>query len=127
LSSLSARINPSDWSDATFCSWRKLKHDYLDAFHQPRLDLLVYIIATRLSPPYLPRIDRVLERIDAGPLGSARSSFARESWWRTMFAADWRALAAKPLTWSNDWRTDAIAGTCDCPTFASHRLVNCPL
>ncbi|KAJ3792935.1 hypothetical protein GGU11DRAFT_651569, partial [Lentinula aff. detonsa] len=32
--------------------WRRIKHDFLHHFHKPRLDLLVWILVTKLAPTY---------------------------------------------------------------------------
>jgi hypothetical protein len=87
----------------------------------PRLDLLVYVLVTRLTPLYECRVERLLDRLEAGPEGSGRSCYEREAPWRKAFKADWSKLAKAKLMWSRSWRTDALRWTCDCPMMSSHR------
>ncbi|KAJ3738611.1 hypothetical protein DFH05DRAFT_1367237, partial [Lentinula detonsa] len=35
--------------------WRRIKHDFLHHFHSPRVDLLAWILITKLVPLYLHR------------------------------------------------------------------------
>ncbi|KAJ7194330.1 hypothetical protein GGX14DRAFT_339727, partial [Mycena pura] len=44
--------------------WRRIKHDFLHHFHSPRVDLLVWILVTKLAPTYYRKLDNLF--IDTG-------------------------------------------------------------
>ncbi|KAF7799214.1 hypothetical protein EIP86_010446 [Pleurotus ostreatoroseus] len=69
--------------------WRKIKHDYLHHFHQPRIDLLVWIIITKLAPPYYQKLAVRLNDI---------GRFRELATWRKDFKADWKKCLCTPIS-----------------------------
>ncbi|KAJ7661459.1 hypothetical protein DFH06DRAFT_1268903 [Mycena polygramma] len=69
--------------------WRRIKRDFLHHFHKPRLDLLVWILVTKLAPRYYRRLDIML-----GDTGRYRELPS----WRKDFKAEWKRCREVPIT-----------------------------
>jgi hypothetical protein len=41
-------------------SWRRIKKDFLNHFHKPRADILVWILTSKLAPTYHNKLDAAL-------------------------------------------------------------------
>ncbi|KAJ7595291.1 hypothetical protein C8J56DRAFT_1001634 [Mycena floridula] len=64
--------------------WRHIKKDFLHHFASPRVDLLVWILVTKLAPTYYRKLDLILHLISRyRELASWRKAFKRE--WRLRF------------------------------------------
>ncbi|KAJ3753952.1 hypothetical protein EV360DRAFT_74091 [Lentinula raphanica] len=61
--------------------WRRIKHDFLHHFHKPRLDLLVWILITKLAPAYYRKLDLLLTNT---------GRYRELSSWRKPFKKEWR-------------------------------------
>ncbi|KAJ7221248.1 hypothetical protein GGX14DRAFT_558747 [Mycena pura] len=82
------------WVLTTIGSWRRIKHDFLHHFHSPRVDVLVWILITKLAPTYYRKLDNLL--IDTGRSRELSS-------WRKTFKSEWRNLEKRQV---NDSRMD---------------------
>jgi hypothetical protein len=83
-------------------SWRLLKHDHLTHNHNPRLDLLIWIIMTRLVPTF------------SRKLGYLRRSLVRYREplsWRKALKSEWKRCAAAQLRRSLFLLTTSTAQT----------------
>ncbi|KAJ6470299.1 hypothetical protein DFH09DRAFT_954863 [Mycena vulgaris] len=69
--------------------WRRIKKDFLHHFHKPRLDLLVWILVTKLAPNYYRRLDIML---------NATGRFRDQPSWRKAFKAQWRCCQTTPIS-----------------------------
>ena len=70
-------------------SWRHMKEDYLRHFSLPRIDLLVWIIVTKLALRYYQKIDVALN--DTG-------RFRELPGWRRDLKAAWNQAMKTPIT-----------------------------
>jgi hypothetical protein len=97
--------------------WRKIKHDYLHRFNRPRIDLVVWILLSRLIPSALTRMHALLQR------DHRRATAA----WRKDFKREWKRLnnrLTKPVNFQQ-YHTDPVRWTCACPYFLSSRFLFC--
>jgi hypothetical protein len=86
--------------------WRNLKHETLHHFVHPRLDQLVYLIATEV----LPYTEAKLQIFEPDyRLGRAKVLTP----WRKAFKKSWKALAKRPLG-NGTYKTDLSTWTCSC-------------
>ncbi|KAA8641710.1 uncharacterized protein ATNIH1004_011846, partial [Aspergillus tanneri] len=67
--------------------WRTLKHDYLHRFNRPRVDLVVWVLTSRVLPD-------AVHRMKAISSGQFRIFKAR---WRDAFKKQWRKEACKTV------------------------------
>ncbi|KAJ3751557.1 hypothetical protein DFH05DRAFT_1570663 [Lentinula detonsa] len=79
--------------------WRRIKHDFLHHFHSPRIDLLAWILITKLAPPYYHHLSQMMT--DSGCYRNLAS-------WRKGFKAEWKKLEKRPITYplSDKYRPD---------------------
>lgn len=97
--------------------WRKIKHDYLHRFNRPRIDLVIWILLSRLIPSALTRMHALLQR-------DHRRATAC---WRKDFKSEWKRLNDKlsnPVH-VHQYHTDPVRWTCACPYFLSSRFLFC--
>lgn len=94
--------------------WRVMKHDYLHRFHRARLDMLVWIIVTRVLKGVVRKFDDdVIERCT--PLH-----------WERKFVAAWKKHCKNPDNGpSIDYHTDLNTWTCRCPDYVSGPFLLC--
>ncbi len=99
-------------------SWRRIKHDYLHHFHQPRIDLLVWILVVKLAPTYYQKLAVRLNDI---------GRFRELATWRKDFKSDWKKCLRTPITLPlNDaYRPDPYKWVCTCPAFVTSRFLFC--
>ncbi|CAD7067123.1 unnamed protein product, partial [Tilletia caries] len=97
--------------------WRVIKHDYLHRFARPRIDLVTFILQTRVLPT-------AVKRVVALRAGNDR--IARPAW-RTSMAVAWKKEAAKEVSAEaiQRYRTDVHAWKCACPALPMHRFLLC--
>jgi len=97
--------------------WRKLKHDFLHRFNRPRIDLVVYIITSRVIPD-------VIDRMKAIQNGVFRK---HKAGWRIAFKKEWKEMEGRVI--SNDaltkYHTDPYKWVCGCPAFLQSRFLTC--
>ncbi|KAL0564139.1 hypothetical protein V5O48_017915 [Marasmius crinis-equi] len=99
--------------------WRHIKHDFLHHFSKPRIDLLAWILITKLGPSYYRKLDVLL-----GDIGRYRSVSA----WRKPFKKLWRECEKKQIpepTGVFEYRTDVKRWVCTCPALAKSRFLIC--
>ncbi|KAJ3985287.1 hypothetical protein F5890DRAFT_1409822 [Lentinula detonsa] len=98
--------------------WRRIKHDFLHHFHSPRIDLLAWILITKLAPPYYHRLSQMMT--DSGRYRNLAS-------WRKGFKAEWKKLEKRPITYplSDKYRPDPSRWVCGCPSFYKSRFLIC--
>lgn len=97
--------------------WRLLKHDYLHRFNRPRVDMVVWIMLSRVIPD-------AIDRLQALPNGGSR---LYQSSWRKAFKRQWTQLAAESTTDGrlNMYHTDPVAWTCGCDAYLFSRFLVC--
>ena len=71
------------------CSWRHVKEDYLHHFSLPHVNLLVWIMITKLAPRYYQKIDVILNNTGC---------FQELPSWRHNFKAAWKKAMKTPIT-----------------------------
>ncbi|KAF7305110.1 SWIM-type domain-containing protein [Mycena kentingensis (nom. inval.)] len=100
--------------------WRKLKHEYLHEYYSPRLDLLVWVIITKLCAPYYKKL--TLFTVPTG-----RSRVSELASWRETFRSLWRQLEKRDISDRVDdvYRPDAERWVCTCPSYATSRFLVC--
>lgn len=97
--------------------WRKLKHDYLHRFNRPRIDLVLFILLTRVIPDAVTRMNSLLE-------SGGRSEPAS---WRKEFKRKWREHQRQEVTDAAiaQYHTNPVAGVCACVSFLQSRFLIC--
>ncbi|KAJ7214419.1 hypothetical protein GGX14DRAFT_360171 [Mycena pura] len=99
--------------------WRRIKHDFLHHFHSPRIDLLVWILVTKLAPTYYRKLDNLF--IDTGRYRELMS-------WRKTFKAEWRKAETRAVNEDKEdhvYRPDVTLWVCTCPAFLVNRFMIC--
>ena len=86
--------------------WKQLKHNHLHHMLRPRLDLLVWILITKVTPEYIARAE-VLE--DTHCLGRSKLL----STYQKYFKSSWKQLAEASVS-GNIYVTDVTMWTCNC-------------
>ena len=97
--------------------WRTLKHDYLHRFNRPRVDLVVWILTSRVLPDAVHRM-RAISR------GEFRIFKAR---WREAFKRQWRKESCKAVDPEKlrEYHTDPVNWVCACKSFLLSRFLLC--
>ncbi|KAJ8095831.1 hypothetical protein PM082_022723 [Marasmius tenuissimus] len=99
--------------------WRHIKHDFLHHFSKPRIDLLAWIVVTKLGPLYHQKLD-----VHFGDIGRYQSPSA----WQKPFKKAWRECEKRTIpepTGVFGYRTDVRKWVCTCPALASSRFLIC--
>ncbi|KAG1874931.1 hypothetical protein F4604DRAFT_2008937 [Suillus subluteus] len=98
--------------------WRRIKVDYLYHFSKPRIDLLAWILVTKLAPSYSKKLDHLLH--DTG-------RFRELSSWRKSFKSEWQQALETPITMPMNakYRPDVGKWVCTCPHFIKSRFLVC--
>lgn len=90
--------------------WKVLKRDYLPKFFKPRLDLVIYVILSRLIPHHQQQYNKYIckrEKVS----------------WRKDFKKDWNKLEKRDI--KGDYITDTEKWICNCPSFLLNRFFLC--
>ena len=97
--------------------WRTLKHDYLHRFNRPRVDLVVWILTSRVIPDAVHRMEAIL-------IGQFRVFKAR---WREEFKKTWKRAASKAVNPEKlkKHHTNPVNWTCACKSFLFSRFLLC--
>lgn len=97
--------------------WRKMKHDYLHRFNRPRIDLVIWILTSRLIPDAVSRMEALLE-------GNSRQAVAS---WRKGFKRQWKDLTNREVQIQNidKYHTNPYKWTCACEAFLESRFLIC--
>jgi hypothetical protein len=105
----------------TYCdllSWRRIKKDFLHHFPMPRIDLLVWILVTKLAPHYCRKLDHALNN---------HGRYRELPSWRKEFKRDWKKAARTPASELVDvkYKPDPWRWVCTCPHFVKSRFLIC--
>lgn len=97
--------------------WRKIKHDYLHRFNRPRIDLVVWVLLSKLIPDCLQHMNSI-------EMGDTRRGIAS---WRKDFKSLWNQNAKKEVRNESmeTYQTDPIKRVCGCPDFLLSRFLLC--
>jgi MULE transposase domain len=97
--------------------WRTLKHDYLHRFNRPRVDLVVWILISRVIPDAVHRMEAILK-------GQFRVFKAR---WREAFKKQWKREASKTVDAEKlkEYHTNPVKWVCACKSFLQSRFLLC--
>lgn len=95
-----------------------MKEDYLHHFSLPRVDLLVWVIVTKLAPRYYQKIDVMLNNT---------GHFRDLPNWRKEFKSAWKKAEKTPITMpiNAKYRPDVKQFVCTCPQFVISRFLVC--
>lgn len=96
--------------------WRRIKHDYLHRHNRPRVDLVLWVLTTRVIPDAIRKMTGLLQ-------GVRRMAFAS---WRKAFKRDWKQLESRIIAsdW-NQYHTNPVKWTCACDYFLQSRFLIC--
>ena len=97
--------------------WRRLKHDFLHQFNRPRIDLVAWILVTRVIPDTITRMQGIRS-------GGNRTATAP---WRKPFKKEWKNLQGKIMNPDNinRYHTDPLKWVCACEAFITSRFLIC--
>lgn len=97
--------------------WRKLKHDYLHRFNRPRIDLVTWILLTRVIPDTITRMQAIWS-VDQRNFRAA---------WRKPFKRQWKAIRERYVEPESIQRyhTDPRKWVCACDAFLDSRFLIC--
>nr|GAT46378.1 predicted protein [Mycena chlorophos] len=100
--------------------WRKLKQEYLHEYHAPRLDLLVWVLVTKLCHSYYDKLIKLTTYL-------GRTRIAELASWRGTFRSSWRELENRGVSDRVDdtYRPDVKRWVCSCPAFLTSRFLIC--
>lgn len=90
--------------------WKVLKRDYLPKFFKPRLDLVIYVILSRLIPHHKQQYNKYINKRE------------RVSW-RKDFKKEWNTLVKRDI--KGNYATDIEKWICSCPSFLLNRFFLC--
>jgi hypothetical protein len=91
--------------------WKVVKRNYLSGFFRPRLDLVTFIIITRLIPHY----EIMYNKYQIGREKAA---------WRKDFKKNWKDLAKKEFS-GKLYYVNTDQWICSCPAFLTNRFFLC--
>jgi hypothetical protein len=101
-------------------SWHPIKRDYLHHFHNPRVDLLVFILVTKLAPHYYNKLDQTFT--DTG-------RYRELPTWHKAFKQEWTKYSktpiSMPLNLNLKYRPNPSKWVCTCPCFSKSRFLLC--
>lgn len=97
--------------------WRRIKHDYLHRFNCPRIDLVSWVLVSRVVPQVIKRMKAIIESEQR--MGTAH--------WRKIFKKEWRNLKNQDVDLQSlsKYHTDPTNWTCACESFLLSRFLIC--
>lgn len=97
--------------------WRRIKRDFLHRFTRPRIDLVVWVLISRMIP-------QGLEKMEAIRNGNHRKAVAS---WRKEFKQQWKKLSSQGADEDSllKYHTNAATWTCGCDAFLLSRFLLC--
>src|SRR6266702_4539720 len=95
-----------------------MKEDYLHHFSLPRLDLLAWVLITKLAPTYYRKLKVMLNKT---------GRFSELPKWRRDFKAEWKKAMRTPITMplNERYRPDITCFVCTCLQFVVSRFLIC--
>ena len=99
-------------------SWRCIKKNFLHHFHKPHLNLLVWILITKLAPTYYWKLDLTM---------NVTGQYHKLSCWRKQFKQDWNKLTntAIMILVNDKYRPDPVWWVYTCPPFVHSCFLIC--
>ena len=99
-------------------SWRRIKGDYLYHFSLPRVDLLTWVLITKLALTYYQKLAVMLNDI---------GRFRELPKWRKDFKFEWIKAMKTQITMpmNEKYRLDINRFVCTCPQFVVSRFLLC--
>ncbi|KAI0994209.1 hypothetical protein K3495_g13973, partial [Podosphaera aphanis] len=97
--------------------WCRVKHSYLHDYNRPRIDLVAYIILSRLIPDTYDKLQILLSKdLRRGTMS-----------WRLAFKQMWQKLESEqcPPALFSEYATNPHSWTCACFPFANSRFLLC--
>lgn len=102
--------------------WRKIKHDYLHRFNRPRIDLVTWVLCTRVIPDSIHLLRALTDP-------KAPQSRFTEASWRKKWKAEYTRLEDKAVEVKPEkimhYHTDPRLFVCSCPAFLVSRFLLC--
>ena len=97
--------------------WRKIKHDFLHRFNRPRIDLVLWVLVSRVIPFAFGRLKAIM----------ARDYQKATSSWRKDIKKQWKELSSRvPEDESfRQYYTDPQKWVCGCEFFLGSRFLVC--
>jgi hypothetical protein len=98
--------------------WRKVKHDYLHRFNRPRIDVVTWVLLSRVIPSALTRMHSLLQKDHRMATAS----------WRKDFKLEWKKVMSRVNNSEIStlyYHTDPIRWVCACPSFLQSRFLFC--
>ncbi|CAG8802406.1 23643_t:CDS:2, partial [Dentiscutata erythropus] len=92
--------------------WWVLKHDFFSNFNNARLDLIIYIIVSKVIPCQADRLQLLHD-------GRCMPK------WREEFLVEWKKLSNKIITNNPNRITDPSRWICSCPSFLLNQFYIC--
>ena len=102
--------------------WRRVKHDYLHRFNRPRIDLVTWVLCTRVIPNSV----NLLKALTDPKAQQSRFTVAS---WRPKWKKEYTKLEDKAVDVHPDktihYHTDPRLLVCSCPAFLTSRFLLC--
>jgi hypothetical protein len=96
--------------------WRRIKHDYLHRFNRPRIDIVTWVLLSRVIPDAIRRMHALLQHDHRRATAS----------WRKYFKGEWEKLSSRAENlMGNNYHTDPVKWACSCPYFLRSRFLIC--
>lgn len=97
--------------------WRRIKHDFLHRFNRPRVDLVTWVLISKVLPTALLRVNAIL---------NADFRLGKCSW-RKEFGKVWKKLFMSEVTPQSliSYHTNPMTWTCGCEAFLLSRFLIC--
>ena len=97
--------------------WRKIKHDFLHRFNRPRIDLVLWVLTSRVVPPAFGRLKAII----------ARDYRQGTSSWRKDFKKQWKELSSRVPEGDSfrEYYTNPQKWVCGCEFFLGSRFLLC--
>ena len=97
--------------------WRKIKHDFLHRFNRPRIDLVLWVLTSRVVPSAFGRLKAIM----------ARDYRQATCSWRKDFKKQWKELSNRVPEGDSfrQYHTNPQKWVCGCDFFLGSRFLIC--